>query len=237
MFQRIANVFRVQVGSFLSGEEEREPQEILETEQQNLRKQEMQFNQGLAAHAAACERFTAEVQHLEKIEAECKAQAATHLQAGDNRLAGEWALKLQNSRKDLAYYRSQISEAQAMYQELLKVRDAFVSSTRQKIEELRRQFDEMNLMQSLAEMNATCSDVIAQFGGSNDRLNRMLERVKEQQVNVEGRAWASMELLDGGVVRDQQEERETLEAMALLELSGELGIANKQQNTQQQTNL
>jgi phage shock protein A len=236
MFQRIANVFRAHVGSFLFGVERREPSEILAAEQQNLRKQEMQFNQGLAAHAAACERFTAEVQRHEKQEAECKAQAAAYLKAGNERLAGEFALKLQNLRKDLAYYRSQITEAETMYQELLRVRDAFVSSARQKIEELRRQFDEMKLKQSLAEMNDTCGHVMAQFGGSSDRLNRMLERVKEQRAAVEGRAWASMELLDASMVREQQTERETLEALALLELSGELGMPIQKQKNEQQAN-
>jgi phage shock protein A len=233
MFQRIANVFRAHVGSFLSGEEKREPHEILEAEHQTLRKQEMQFNQGLAAHAAACERFASEVLRLEKQAADSKAQAAKYLKAGDTRLAGEFALKLQNSRKDLAYYRSQIAEAQVMYQELLRVRDAFVSSTRQKIEELRRQFDEIKLKQALAEMNATCGDVMAQFGGSSDRLSRMLARVKEQQVNVEGKAWASLELLDAD---EKKSEREVLEAMALLELSNELGVPGQQQNKQKQSN-
>jgi len=235
MFQRIANVIRAHVGSFLSGEEKREYHEILAAEQQTLRKQEMQFNQGLAAHAAACERFMAEVLRLEKQEADGKSRVAAHIKAGDTRLAGEWALKLQNVRKDLSYYRGQIAEAQAMYQELLKVRDALISSTRQKIEELRRQFDEIKLKESLAEMNATCSHVMAQFGGSSDRLDRMLLRAKEQQANVEGRSWASMDLLNADMVREQQSERETLEAMALLEISDELGMPIKQQK-QQQTN-
>jgi phage shock protein A len=231
MLQRILNVIRAYLGFFLWREEKREPQEILAAEQQALRKQEMQFNQGLAAHAAACERFSAEVLRLEKLEADCKAQAAAQLKAGDAGLAGQFALKLQNIRKDLAYYRGQIQEARGMYQELLRVRDAFVSSTRQKIEELRRQLDEIKLKESLAEMNSACGHLVSQFGGSSDRLDRMLARAKEQQAHVEGRAWASMELLDADAVREQQSARETLEAMALLELSGELGLPEQQRVT------
>jgi hypothetical protein len=65
MFGRIANLFRGFMSLFISGVEKRNPEALLELEQENLRKQVGNFNQGLAAHAGLSERLMGLVRKLE----------------------------------------------------------------------------------------------------------------------------------------------------------------------------
>ena len=65
MFRRIANLIRGFFGLFVSGMERANPEALLEVEQENLRKQIGQYNQGLAAHAGLAERLMSQVKKLE----------------------------------------------------------------------------------------------------------------------------------------------------------------------------
>jgi hypothetical protein len=65
MFGRIANLFKGFLSLFISGVERRNPEALLELEQENLRKQVGNFNQGLASHAGLSERLMSQVRKLE----------------------------------------------------------------------------------------------------------------------------------------------------------------------------
>ena len=66
MFKRLGNLIRGFFSLFIGGLEKRNPEALLEVEKENLRKNIVQFNQGLAAHAGLCERLMAQVKKLEK---------------------------------------------------------------------------------------------------------------------------------------------------------------------------
>jgi hypothetical protein len=57
MFQRLINLFRGFLGLFISGMERTNPEALLEVEKENLREQISKYNDGLASHAALCERL------------------------------------------------------------------------------------------------------------------------------------------------------------------------------------
>src|SRR3546814_7469256 len=66
MFSRVANLIKGFFSLFISGVERRNPEALLDLEQENLRKQVANFNQGLATHAGMCrsEEHTSELQSL-----------------------------------------------------------------------------------------------------------------------------------------------------------------------------
>src|SRR6188768_2435699 len=68
MFSRIANLFKGFLSLFVSGVERRNPEALLELEQENLRKQIGNFNQGLASHAGLAERLMSQVQTRSRTE-------------------------------------------------------------------------------------------------------------------------------------------------------------------------
>jgi phage shock protein A len=98
MFQRIVNIFKGMLSLFVKGIEKRNPEALLELEQENLRKQIASFNQSLAAHAGLAERLIGQVRKLEAEEKELRARTTAHLRAGNKAAAAQNALRLQTGR-------------------------------------------------------------------------------------------------------------------------------------------
>src|SRR5262245_23523587 len=74
MFSRLGNLIKGFFSLFISGIEKRNPEALLELEQENLRKQIANFNQGLATHAGLCERIMGQVRKLEAEQKELRAK-------------------------------------------------------------------------------------------------------------------------------------------------------------------
>ncbi len=224
MFQRIGNLFKAFLNLFVSGMERANPEALLALEQENLRKQMAQFNQGLAAHAGLCEKLITQVKRLEREEQELKAKAAANLRAGNQRLAGEIALELQRVRRDLAENRSQLGDADKTYRELILARDTSIKMARDKIETLRKGLDDLKMQKALAEMNEMATGMLSQIGGSGDTLGRLHEMVEEERTKAAGRARVARDSIDTTQFKEKKAEREALEDMALADLAAELGI-------------
>ncbi len=61
MFKRIGNLIKGFIGLFVSGMERSNPEALLEVEKENLRENIAKYNQGLASHAALCERLSTQI--------------------------------------------------------------------------------------------------------------------------------------------------------------------------------
>jgi len=225
MFRRLANIFRGFLGLFVSGLEKRNPEALLELEQENLRAQIAQFNQGLSTHAGLCEKLISQVKRQEAEEQDLKAKAAANLRAGNARLAGEIALELQRTRKDLADNRSQLTDAEKTYKDLVASRDTAIQTARDKIESLRKDLDSMKMNKALAEMNEMASGMLTQIGGSGDTLDRLSKMVDEENTKAAGRARVARDSLDTTRFKEKASEREALEDIALADLAAELGMS------------
>ena len=94
MFHRIGNLIRGFLSLFVSGLERRNPEALLEVEKENLRGQISRYNEGLASHAALCERLMGQVRRQEAEEREVRAKASANLRAGNRAAAGQYALRL-----------------------------------------------------------------------------------------------------------------------------------------------
>ncbi|MEZ0386462.1 MAG: PspA/IM30 family protein [Verrucomicrobium sp.] len=224
MFQRITNLFKGFLGLFISGLEKRNPEALLEVEKENLRKQMAQFNQGLAAHAGLCEKLMSQVKRLEKQEQELKAKAAANLRAGNQQAAGELALELQATRRELADNTSQLGDAEKTYKELVGARDVAVKAARSKIESLRRGIDDLKMQRALAEMNEMAGGMLTKIGGSGDTLDRLHEMVEDERTRAAGRSRVARDSIDTSEFKQKAEERDALASMALADLAAELGM-------------
>ncbi len=112
----------------------RNPEALLELEQENLRKQIANFNQGLATHAGLCERIMGQVRKLEAEQKDLRAKTTAHLRAGNKSAAGQYALRLQTIDAQLEENRKQLEQAEATYKNLVKARDVAVQTAKAKIE-------------------------------------------------------------------------------------------------------
>src|SRR5262249_55857343 len=127
MFQRIVNLFRGFLGLFVSGLERRNPEALLELEKENLREQVSKYNPGVGSHAALCERLMTQVRKLEADERDLRAKTTANLKAGNQEVAGQYALRLQTIARELTENRTQLQQAEDTYKNLVKARDVAVT--------------------------------------------------------------------------------------------------------------
>jgi phage shock protein A len=225
MFGRIANLLKGFVSLFIKDVERRNPEALLELEQENLRKQVGNFNQGLAAHAGLCERLMGQVRKLEGEEKDLRAKVTAHLRAGNKGPAGQYALRLQTVERELAENRAQLQQAEETYQNLIKARDVAVSSARSKIEGLKGAINDMRMKQAMAEIHEMSAGMIGTLGGSGDTLNRLHEMVEEERGKAAGRARVARDSLDMSEVKVKEAEMNALADQALADFAAREGIA------------
>ena len=111
---------------FVSSAERANPKMMLAQEQENLRGQIAHYNQGLATHAGLCERLMSQVKKLETEEKDLRAKTSANIKAGNQQLAGQYALRLQTITAQLEENRVQLESAEKTYKDLVKARDVSV---------------------------------------------------------------------------------------------------------------
>lgn len=225
MFKRLANVFRGFLSLFISGLERRNPEALLELEKENLRKQIANFNQGLASHAGLCENLMTQVKRQESEENELRAKTSANLRAGNNELAGQYAMRLQNVQRELADNRKQLEQAEKTYNELKTARDVSIKAARDKIDSLRRGLDDLKIQKAQAELSEMASGMVSQLGGSGDTLNRLHEMVSEERNKAAGRARIARDSIDLTEIKAKESEQQALAQQALADFAAKEGLS------------
>jgi phage shock protein A len=225
MFKRISNLIRGFFGLFISGLEKQNPEALLEVERENLRKQIAQYNQGLAAHAGLCERLITQVKKLEAEERELRAKTSAFLRADNRDAAGQTALRLQTTQRELTEDRTQLEQAETTYRELIRARDVSVKNAQAKIEALRFSLDDLKIKKATAELTQMASGMITQIGGAGDTLTRLQAMIEEERQRAAGAARVARDTLDTGGIAIKESEQKALEEQALADFAAAEGIA------------
>jgi phage shock protein A len=221
----VVNLFRGFLSLFISDLERRNPEALLELEQENLRKQVGNFNQGLASHAGLCERLMGQVRKLESEQKELRARTAAHLRAGNREAAGQHALRLQTVERELEENRRQLAQAEETYKNLVKARDVAVKSARTKIESLKGAITDMRMKKAMAEIHEMAAGMITEIGGAGDTLNRLHEMVEEERTNAAGRARVAQDAIDMSEVNLKESEQNALADQALADFAAREGLS------------
>ncbi|WP_170113140.1 PspA/IM30 family protein [Ahniella affigens] len=225
MWNRLLNVFKGMFAMFVRDVEKKNPEALLELEQENLRKQISSYNSGLATHAGLAERLMSQVRKLETEEKELRAKTTAHLRAGNKQAAGQYALRLQTITRELAENRTQLEQAEATYQNLVKARDVAVNAARAKIESLKGAINDMRMKSAMAEMNEMAAGMIGNIGGSGDTLNRLHEMVEEERTKAAGRARVARDAIDMTEVNLKEAEMTALADQALADFAAAEGLS------------
>jgi phage shock protein A len=220
MFSRLANLIKGFFSLFISGVERRNPEALLELEQENLRKQIANFNQGLATHAGLCERIMGQVRKLEAEQKDLRAKTTAHLRAGNKSAAGQYALRLQTIDAQLEENRKQLEQAEGTYRNLVKARDIAVQTAKAKIESMKGAINDMRMNQAMAEIHEMASGMISNIGGAGDTLNRLHERTK-----AAGRARIARDSVDMSGIEVKEAELTALADQALADFAAREGIS------------
>ena len=225
MFQRVANLLRGFLSLFIKDLERRNPEALLELEQENLRKLVASFNQGLAAHAGLCERLMGQVRKLDTEQKDLRAKTAANLRAGNREVAGQFALRLQTTERELAENRQQLEQAEGTYKNLVTARDVAVKAARAKIESLKGAITDLRMKQAMAEIHEMAAGMVTSIGGAGDTLDRLHEMVEEDRSKAAGRARIARDSIDMGEVQLKKAEQDALADQALADFAAREGIS------------
>jgi len=224
MFQRISNLVRGFFSLFISGLERQNPEALLEVEQENLRRQIGQYNQGLATHAGLCERLISQVKQLENEQRDLRARTSANLRAGNRDAAGQLALRLQTVDRELEENRTQLEQAEKTYRDLVKARDVAITTARQKIESLKAGISDMKMKKAMAELTEMASGMITNIGGSGETLDRLSTIVEEERTKAAGRVRVARDSMDMSGVMVKDAEQKALADQALADFAAKEGI-------------
>ena len=225
MLQRVVNLFKGFLSLFIKDLERRNPEALLELEQENLRKQVANFNQGLAAHAGLCERLMGQVRKLDSEQKDLRAKTAANLRAGNRDSAGQYALRLQTIERELEENRKQLEQAEQTYKNLVTARDVAVKAARAKIESLKGAITDLRMKQAMAEIHEMAAGMVTQIGGAGDTLDRLHEMVEEDRTAAAGRARLAQDSIDMGEVKLKEAEQTALADQALADFAAREGIS------------
>ncbi len=225
MFTRLANIFRGFLALFVKDLERRNPEALLELEQENLRKQIASYNQGLATHAGLAERLMSQVRKLETEERDLRAKTTAHLRAGNKAAAAQHALRLQTVQRELGENRQQLGQAEETYKNLVRARDVAVNAARAKIESLKGALNDMKMKKAIADMNEMAAGMVGEIGGSGDTLSRLHEMVEEERTKAAGRARVARDSLDMTDINVKEAEMTALADQALADFAAAEGLS------------
>lgn len=225
MFRRLSNLIRGFFGLFVSGLERQNPEALLEVEQENLRKQIGQYNQGLASHAALCERLIAQVRQLESEQRDLRAKATANLRAGNREAAAQYALRLQTVDRELEENRNQLEQAEKTYKDLVRARDVAINAARTKIESLKSGITDMKMKRAMAELTEMASGMITSIGSSGETLDRLHNIVEEERSKAAGRVRVARDTMDTSGLMVKEAEQKALADQALADFAAKEGIS------------
>jgi len=224
MFQRLSNLVRGFFSLFISGLERQNPEALLEVEQENLRKQIGQYNQGLATHAGLCERLISQVKQLENEQRDLRARTTANLRAGNRDAAAQLALRLQTIDRELTENRAQLEQAEKTYKDLVKARDVAINAARQKMESLKAGISDMKMKKAMAELTEMASGMVTSIGSSGETLDRLSNIVEEERTKAAGRVRVARDSMDMSGVVMKEAEQNALAEQALADFAAKEGI-------------
>lgn len=214
--KRIANLWYAVVGQAVSEIETENAEALLDLEREQLQQKLSQYDRGMAGHAAVIERLRAEVMRIEREHTSIEPSLQACLAAGDRSGAGHKALRLQQLSAQLDDTRQQLSDAEAMYRELLGSREVALRTARDKLEQLRSSISAMRAQQALAELSELSAGMHGSIGMSDVDVERLRLHVEDKRYAAAGRVRVARDCMSASAPEALRAEQQALQEAALL---------------------
>ncbi len=131
--------------------------------------------------------------------------------------AARYALQLKEVSARLADDRSQLTAAEATYQQLVQTRNIAIDETRAKIEKLRWQIGDLKVNRAMADLQNMAATMVGSLGTPGDSLNRFEEMVGEEREKAIARSRVAGSNFSATDFAAREVEQEALAAQALAE--------------------
>ena len=192
MFKRLMNVIRGFFGLFISGLEASNPEALIESEKENLRSNIGKFNENLANHAGFVEKLNRSIKKLEQEERQLTAKIKAYINAGNQQLAGQLAVQLQQVKQNLESQREQYAAAEKQFQSLSKTRDSAVKQAQDKLRKLENMVSETRMHEAQADLQEMAKGMIGSTSSMGDGLNRIEGLLEQKRDKAAGRSRVAM---------------------------------------------
>jgi len=224
VWKRLSKIFKGFLSLFIKGIETSNPKALIEGEKEALREKVAKFNLGLAKQAGFVSRLERLIADATKKEQELIAKTQANLKAGNNEVAGKYAMELKTTRAQLMEYRTQYKDAQDAYQNLLKTKEVAVTDARNKIDLLVRKLSQVEMKEAEADLREMSQAMVSQIGSDGDTLSRVEESIDERLETATGRAMVARDSTDLSQVKMKESEIQALEQQALAEFAASSGM-------------
>lgn len=230
MWKRLSKIFKGFVSMFMSNVEKSNPKAILEAEKEEQRDVIAKFNENLAKKAGLIVRLKRMVSEEKQKEQELLAKVQANMAAGNQDLAGQYALQIKELKESAANHVKNLEECQKEYEELQESRNTAVQEARARISKLEQKLSEVEMKESEAELRERSADMVQSLGSGGESLSRLEESINERLEIAEGRAMVAKGTVDTGSIKMKASERKALESQALAELMSSMGQEYKPVN-------
>jgi phage shock protein A len=218
LFVRTWNVVHGLLSRLVSIFERRNPEALLEREQERFRDLISQFNQGLVTHATLAERLKSVVSANELKAAQTMTKVQALLRAGDSKAAGRHALELQQLEAALTSDHKKLDEAEAKYRYLVEARDTAVRETKTRMEQLRWQIGDLKVNRAMADLENMAAAMVGGITDPGDGLNRLQELVIEENDKAKASARVANANFTATDYTARESEQDALAAQALADI-------------------
>ncbi|HYF50120.1 MAG TPA: PspA/IM30 family protein [Planctomycetota bacterium] len=223
MWARLKRIFRSFMGAFISMAED--PEMILEQNIRDMRDKIPEMNTGIAKARGGIIRLENEATAYKQDIAKLTARVKACLLAGDEAMAGQFAVQLKKQQEALERNQQQLEAAKGGYEALLKLKERYMREMKMKTEEAQRAISEARA----AKWKSELADVFQTFevAGVDATHDEMIEKLREKTALADGKIMSAVESVDMKSI-EIEEKAQQLEGQELLkQFKLDLGLEKK----------
>ncbi|MEC8023137.1 MAG: PspA/IM30 family protein [Myxococcota bacterium] len=222
----MGRLFRIIKGWFLrliGSAEDANPRAILEAEIADFHKASAQYNQNLAKQAGMIERLKGQIASEGKKLEMLTARATAAFKAGNTEKAGQMALQIKEVTRELEENKSQLLEAEDIYQNLMRQREVYTKEARARIDKIKSKISRVEMAEAQAKLTEAMTD--ANFNSDGTGLSSLEDKLDERIANAQGKVRVATEMSELSDFSVTEAEQSALEQQALAEFAAQMGLA------------
>ena len=223
----MGRLFRVIKGWFLrlvGKAEELSPRAMLEAEVDSFHRAIQSYNTNLAKQAGMIERLKRQIIEENKKLEMLTARVTAAYQAKNMEKAGNFALQVKEAKRELEENESQLTQAEELYQNLVKQRDTYTKTAREKIEGIKSKISRAEMAEAQAKLTEIASNTAFDMTGSGASLERLEEKLEERIADAEGKVRVASDAVASDEWSMTEAEQGAMEAQALAEFAAQMGL-------------
>ena len=220
---RLWRIFKGWWLRMIGSAENANPRAILEAEIADFQKATATFNENLAKQAGMIERLKAQVSADQKKSELMTARASAAYAAGQMEKAGQLALQVKDTKRELDENKNQLNQAEELYKNLTRQRDVYVKSARERIETAKSKISKAEMAEAQAKLTEMASNV--SFNPDGTGLAALSDKLDERIANAQGKVRVASEQTASQEWSVTEGEQKALESQALAEFAREMGFA------------